>query len=52
MLGIAIALIVIGIIVLFLSPIIGIAVAVLGLIFLIGLLVARSRRAAADSGGP
>jgi hypothetical protein len=52
MLGVAIALIVIGMIVLFLSPIIGIPVAVLGLIFLIGLLVTRSRRAAADSGGP
>jgi hypothetical protein len=52
MLGAALALIAIGLIVLFLSPIIGIAIGAVGLIFLIGLLIARGRRAAADSGGP
>jgi hypothetical protein len=52
MLGVAIALLVIAAIVLFLSPIIALAVGVVGLILLIAALVARSRRAAADSGGP
>ena len=50
MLGIAVALVVIGAIVIFIFPIIGIAVAVIGVLLLIGALIARSRRAAADSG--
>jgi hypothetical protein len=52
MLGVGIALLVIGLIVLFLSPIIGLAVGGIGLALLILALVLRTRRAAADSGGP
>ena len=50
MIGIAIALVVVGAIVIFIFPIIGIAVGAIGVLLLIGAVIARSRRAAADSG--
>lgn len=52
MLGVALALIAIGLIVLFFFPILGVVVGAVGVIFLIGQLVARSRRAAAEDGRP
>ena len=52
MLGVALALIAVGLIVLFFFPILGVVVGSVGVIFLIGHLVARSRRAAAEDGRP
>jgi hypothetical protein len=52
MIGVALAVIVLGLIVILIFPIIGIAIAVIGVLLLIGLLVGRSRRSAAESGAP
>jgi hypothetical protein len=52
MLGVALALIVVGIIVLFLYWIVGAAFLAVGLILLVFALIARARRAATESGSP
>jgi hypothetical protein len=52
MLGIALALIAVGLLVLYFFPILGVLVLALGVIFLIGQLVVRWRRGAVESGGP
>jgi hypothetical protein len=54
MIGITFALIVLGVIVLFIFPIIGIVILALAVLFAIGTFMARRRRAAADleSGTP
>jgi hypothetical protein len=52
MLGIALALIAVGLMVLYFFPILGVLIGALGVIFVIGLLAARWRRGAAESGGP
>jgi uncharacterized membrane protein len=52
MLGVAIALVAIGLVVLIFFPILGVVIGAVGLIFLIGQLIVRSRRAAAEDGRP
>jgi hypothetical protein len=52
MLGIGLALIALGVIVLLFFPILGVVILVVGVIALLGHLLARRRRAAAETGGP